>query len=222
MQVDELAAQLQHLSSAAVSDALDRLGIAGQASSIVRISGTGSVAGRAFTVRYEPVDAAGGTVGDYIDDVEPGSVIVLANSGRVDCTVWGGLLSSVAARRGIAGTVIDGACRDVQQARDLGYHLFARLNWMRTGKGRVRVQGYNVPVLFAGVRIGPGDLLLGDADGVVVVPAEHGDAVVAAAMQISEAEAAIAGLAADGSRLDEARARHNYFSLQEHELGAGR
>jgi 4-hydroxy-4-methyl-2-oxoglutarate aldolase len=220
--VEELVARLQRLSSATVSDALDRLAIDGQASSIVRLSGTGRIAGRAFTARYEPVDAEGGTVGDYIDDVEPGSVVVLANSGRVDCTVWGGLLSAVAARRGIAGTVIDGACRDVQEARDLGYHLYARANWMRTGKGRVRVEGYNVPVMIGGIRVRPGDLVLGDADGVVVVPAEHGEAVVVAATEIADAETAIAGQIAEGSRLDEARARHHYFNLQRHQQGAGR
>lgn len=220
--MDNLLAQLRGLGSAVVSDALDRLEIDGQASGISRLSGPGSIAGRAFTVDYEPVDAQGGTVGDYVDDVKPGSVVVLANAGRTDCTVWGGLLSVVASRRDIAGTVIDGACRDVQQARDLGYHLFARSNWMRTGKGRVRVKDYNVPVLVGGIRIRPGDFILGDADGVVVVPADVSESVVAAAAEIDRAEREIAAEVSRGTRLDEARARYRYFDLQGHEGGAPR
>lgn len=217
--MDDLIARLQRFGTAVTSDALDRLGIEGQTSGITRLSGAGRIAGRAFTVRYEAVGTDGGTVGDYIDDVGPGSVVVLA-AGRVDCTVWGGLLSGLAVRRGIAGTVIDGACRDIQEARDLGYHLYARMNWMRTGKGRVRAEGCNVPVSVGGVRVRPGDLLLGDADGVVVIPAEHDEAVIAAASEIAAAEAAIAGQVADGARLDEARARCNYHDLQARQRGA--
>jgi 4-hydroxy-4-methyl-2-oxoglutarate aldolase len=222
MDVKHLIAQLQGLGTAAVSDAMDRLEITGQASGIIRLSGQGTIAGQAFTVAYEAVDDDGGTVGDYIDDVEPGSVVVLANAGRVDCTVWGGLLSAVASRRGVTGTVIDGACRDVQQARDLGYHLYARSNWMRTGKGRVRVRDYNVPVEVGGIDVGPGDLIMGDADGVVAVPAHLASSVITVAAEITDAETAIAREAADGARLDEARRKHGYFRLQDSQFRASR
>ena len=71
------------------------------------------MAGRAWTLLYGPAANPPGTVGDYIDDVPPGSVIVLDNGGRDNATVWGDILTEIAKRRGIAGTVIDGVCRDV-------------------------------------------------------------------------------------------------------------
>jgi regulator of RNase E activity RraA len=67
--------------------------------------------GRAHTLLYRPAGIEPGTVGEYIDDIEPGSVLALDNGGREDATVWGDILTLVAHRRGIAGTVIDGACR---------------------------------------------------------------------------------------------------------------
>ncbi|MBO0831123.1 MAG: RraA family protein, partial [Actinobacteria bacterium] len=95
-----------------VSDALDRLGIAGQCIGIRPLDRRFRLIGRAFTVRYVPVGVSRGTVGDFVDDLEPGQVPVLDNAGRVDATVWGDLLTVTAHRMGLAGTVIDGICRD--------------------------------------------------------------------------------------------------------------
>nr|WP_221179402.1 RraA family protein [Streptomyces botrytidirepellens] len=96
--------------------------------------------GPAFTVRYAPVDeSSDGTVGDFLDDVPPGSVIVIDNDGRTDVTVWGGIMSEVAAHRGIAGTVINGVCLDVSASLARNYPLFSRGRFMRTGKDRVRL-----------------------------------------------------------------------------------
>src|SRR5690242_9254485 len=104
--------RLAGLPTATVSDALDALGLPGSLFGIGRTTGR-AITGRAFTVRYEPVDEGGGTVGDFLDEVTSGSVIVIDNAGRLDCTVWGGIMSRVAAARGIAGTVVHGVCRDV-------------------------------------------------------------------------------------------------------------
>ena len=101
------------LDTATLSDALDKLGIAGQCYRIKPRSGSFRMAGRAWTLLYGPAANPPGTVGDYIDDVPPGSVIVLDNGGRDNATVWGDILTEIAHRRGIAGTVIDGVCRDV-------------------------------------------------------------------------------------------------------------
>ncbi|MFC0527636.1 RraA family protein [Phytohabitans kaempferiae] len=208
------------LTTAAVSDALDRLGIDGQAAGIGRVAGGGTVAGRAYTVRYEPVGVDGGSVGDFIDDVRPGDVVVLANAGRLTGTIWGGLLSETAARRGVAATVVDGACRDVARARELGYSLYSRTVWMRTGKDRVRAEAIGVPVSIGGVRVRPGDIVVADDDGTLVVPAGRADAVLAAAREIETTEQAIRAEVAAGARLDEARARHRYHRLQQAVPGA--
>jgi regulator of RNase E activity RraA len=100
-----LAPEARGLSTAAISDALDALRLPGIVLGVGHIAGVKRVFGPAFTVQYIPVDVnAPGTVGDYLDDTPVGAVVVLDNAGRTDCTVWGGILSHHAARRGIAGT----------------------------------------------------------------------------------------------------------------------
>lgn len=205
---------LGRLATSGISDAMDRLGIAGQALGIAPLDPAFAVVGRAFTGLYQPVDVAGGTVGDYIDDVEPGQVVVLDNAGRTDVTVWGDILTLVASRRGIAGTVIDGVCRDSARSRELGYPVFSRGRFMRTGKDRVQMVGVNVPVTVGQVRVRPGDVVVGDGDGVVVVPAEREQEVLAAALEIEAREEQIRRQVTDGVPLLEARTRLGYHRLQ--------
>src|SRR3984885_8914845 len=112
------------LDTTSISDALDRLGIAGQCLGIKTPDHRFRMTGRAFTILYGPAATPPGTVGDYIDDVAPGSVIVLDNGGRENATVWGDILTWVAHQRGIAGTVIDGACRDTHLSLELGSPIF--------------------------------------------------------------------------------------------------
>ncbi|MGJ3701244.1 RraA family protein [Variovorax sp. AFSI2.2] len=95
---------------------------------------------------------------------------MLDNAGRLDCTVWGGILSRLAAHKRIGGTVINGVCRDTAEADEAGYPLYALGRFMRTGKDRVQVEAYEQPVSLGDVRVCNGDLLIGDDDGVVVVP----------------------------------------------------
>jgi regulator of RNase E activity RraA len=207
-------ARVRALSTSALSDALDRLGIAGQAPGIVPLDRSFRLAGRAWTLRYGPVGQDRGTVGDYIDDLGPGDVVVLDNQGRVDATVWGDLLTVTAHRRGVAGTVIDGVCRDVDRSVTLGYPIFSRGNWMRTGKDRVRVEATQVPVSIGGIRVEPGDLLLGDGDGLVAVPAARVDDVLAVAEEIERAEDAIRAAIEGGASLRDARRAVGYHDLQ--------
>ncbi|MGF1596902.1 MAG: hypothetical protein ACFCVK_08200 [Acidimicrobiales bacterium] len=126
----------------------------------------------------------------------------------------GDILTSVAARDGIAGTVIDGVCRDVGRALELGYPIFARATTMRTGKDRVAAEACQEPVQLAGVRVEPGDWLRGDADGIVVVPAVAVDEVVAAAEEIDAVEDRIRSAVDDGHPLLEARRQLGYHQLQ--------
>jgi regulator of RNase E activity RraA len=169
---------------------------------------------RAFTLLYGPAGSPPGTVGDYIDDVPPGSVVVLDNGGRDNATVWGDILTEVAHRSGIAGTVIDGICRDVALCLELGYPIYSRGHWMRTGKDRVQVENIGVPVNIGDARVRPGDLMRGDADGVIVIPREHEESVLSAAEEIAQAESGIRDLVRGGMRLDEARRMLRYHRLQ--------
>ena len=202
------------LDTATLSDALDRHGLIGQCSKIKPRSPSFRMAGRAWTLRYGPAGQPAGTVGDYIDDLVPGTVIVLDNGGREDCTVWGDILTEIASRKGIAGTLIDGINRDVSLCLELGYPVFSRDHWMRTGKDRVQVEATQVPVNIGNVRVCPGDLVRGDADGAVVIPAAFEDRVLAAAEQIQSAEDAIRESVRNGMSLREAREKHKYHALQ--------
>jgi 4-hydroxy-4-methyl-2-oxoglutarate aldolase len=206
--------RLRHLSTSGVSDALDKLGIAGQAFGITPMDRSFRIAGRARTLRYGPVGQDRGTVGDYIDDLGKDDVVVLDNQGRLDATVWGDLLTVTAHRRGVAGTVIDGVCRDIDRSLTLGYPIFARGNWMRTGKDRVQVEATAVPVSIGGIRVEPGDILLGDGDGLVVVPKSRVRDVLEAAETIEQAEASIRNAVESGRTLRDAREMVAYHDLQ--------
>ena len=212
--MDDNVERARRLDTATISDALDRFSIAGQCYRIKPRSSSFRLAGRAFTLLYGPASTPPGTVGDYIDDVPEGSVLVLDNGGRDNCTVWGDILTEIAHRRGIAGTVIDGICRDVALALELNYPLYSRDHWMRTGKDRVQVEATNVPVNIGDARVSPGDLLVGDTDGVVVIPREHEDKVLAAAEEIHATENRIREAVRGGMRLDEARKQFRYHQLQ--------
>jgi 4-hydroxy-4-methyl-2-oxoglutarate aldolase len=212
--MDAVVDEFKKLSVAAVSDAMDRLGVAGQCLGIQPLAVGNRMAGRAFTIKYIPCGIVKGTVGDYIDDVPPGDVVVLDNAGRLDCTVWGDILTAVAHRRGVAGTVVHGVCRDVSRSYELGYSIFSRAKYMRTGKDRVQVDGMHVAVSMGEVQVQPGDIMLGSDDGVVTVPKQREQEILALAQSIAVAEDKILNAALSGMRLDEARRVHKYHELQ--------
>ena len=202
------------LDTTAISDAMDRLGIAGQCLNIKPLDPRFRLTGRAFTILYGPAGTPPGTVGDYIEDVPVGGVVVLDNGGRENATVWGDILTWVANRRGVAGTVIDGACRDTALSRELGYPIYSRSYSMRTGKDRIQVEAMGGPVNIGDARVNQGDILRGDADGVVAIPQAHEDAILTNAEQIDAAEAEIRALVNEGRTLTEARKQLGYHNLQ--------
>jgi 4-hydroxy-4-methyl-2-oxoglutarate aldolase len=209
------------LDCAALSDALDRAGVAGQCYKIAPCDRKFRMAGHAYTVLYRPAGYGDeGHVGDFIDDVEPGSVIVIDNRGRDDVGTWGNILTEMAHHRKMAGTVIDGINRDVALCSELNYPIFSRGNWMRTGKGRIELVAVQVPVQIGGVTVHPGDLLRGDADGVVVIPKALQEQVLAYAEEITEKENAIRDGIRQGMRMDEARKQYQYHKLQSPEYSS--
>ncbi len=121
-----IVTRLDALSCTDLSDAMDRLKIVCQCTDIMPLDRSFNLTGKAWTLRYGPIGLDGGSVGDYIDDLEAGQVVVIDNQARLDTTVWGDLLTSTAARKQLAGTVIDGICRDVDRALELNYPIFSR------------------------------------------------------------------------------------------------
>ena len=166
-----LVALFDGLDTPGVSDALDKLGLPGQCLGIAPLGNYSQVVvGPAFTVQYVSASVPAGTVGDFIDAVLPGDVVVIDNAGRTDCTVWGDIMTQYAGSRNIAATVIDGVCRDVNKALGDGYPVFSKGRFMRTGKDRVQVQSLNQPVSIGTARVCARDIVVADANGVVIVP----------------------------------------------------
>jgi regulator of RNase E activity RraA len=206
--------KLASMDTPTISDALDKLGIHGQCAGIKPLDPTFRIAGPAFTIRYVPCGTQGGTVGDYIDDLPAGTVVALDNQGRMDATVWGDILTTVASRKELGGTIIDGVCRDAPRSIELSYPIFARGSHMRTGKDRVAVDATQCSISLGGVRVNPGDFVIGDWDGIVIVPQERAGEVLEVATKIQEAEDRIRAAVERDERLDEIRRNQGYHSLQ--------
>ena len=211
----EIVALFAGLDTPGVSDAMDKLGLSGQCLGIMPLDNYKSVVvGPAFTVQYVSASTPPGTVGDFIDDVAEGDVVVIANNGRTDCTVWGDIMTQYAGTRKIAATVIDGVCRDVSKALTDEYPLFTRGRFMRTGKDRVQVEATQVPVSIGMARVCPRDIVIADANGVVVVPRAQAREVAETARAIEQVEASIREQIGQGKTLKEARAALAYHTLQ--------
>lgn len=202
------------LSTPAISDALDKLGIKGGCEEIKPLFCGVKAVGPAVTLKYLPVSVKKESVGDYIDEIKEGMVLVLDNNGRTDCTVWGGILTIAAKARNIAGTVINGVCRDIETVSDLKYPLWSKGHFMVTGKDRVGLAGFNVPVSLGKTRVNPGDLIAADDTGVVVIPKEKMIEVLKAAEEIEDKENKIVESIKSGLSLKEARNKFHYHSLQ--------
>ncbi|KAJ5670517.1 RraA-like protein [Penicillium maclennaniae] len=185
----ELSALFADSDTPGVSDALDKLGIPGQAFNIMPLTNYKKVTvGPAYTVRYVPASNPPESVGDFIDDVAVGDVVVIDNGGRTDCTVWGDIMTQYAGLRGIAGTVIDGRMNTLAAGR-----------WMRTGKDRVQVGGVNEAIGIGKVRVQARDIVVADANGVVIVPRDRAREVAEVARKIEESEEGIRGMIAEGA-----------------------
>ena len=137
------------------------------------------LAGPAFTVRTPPGEHP--SVRRAADEAPPESVIVVGGDGALDRALWGDKMAKLALERGIAGLVVDGAVRDAEGIEELGFPVFAA--GITPTPPRHEQEGeLGVPVECGGLTVRPGDVVYGDRDGVVVVPAELHDEVLARAL----------------------------------------
>jgi 4-hydroxy-4-methyl-2-oxoglutarate aldolase len=196
----ELTERLALLSACQVSDGLGAAGLPRDGLlGVFPIEPARRIVGRAFTVYFRPAAEMASRKIEYLGAVSPGEVIVLGNHGRLDCSVWGGQRTIGAQQRGAVATVIDGAYRDVDEHRELGYPVFGRAPTV-TGSS-----GYTVPVAtgetltISGIVIRPGDYIVGDASGVVVIPQDRAEEVTAHAERITAEEQRIAAAVTAGA-----------------------
>jgi 4-hydroxy-4-methyl-2-oxoglutarate aldolase len=164
------------LYTAVVADVLDSLGRRDQVAQarLSCYSGQGLLVGPARTLLWEEIDAVDERPYELelqaVDACQPGEVLVCAAAGSTRAGLWGELLSTAASARGCAGAIVDGAVRDVAKMRELGFLCFAAGTCPRDSLHRVRVKQLDVAVQVGGVTIEPGDVVLADDDGLVVVP----------------------------------------------------
>ena len=192
MTADDLVARLAVLDTCAVSDAMDRHGLAGVAAGIRPLTSTARIAGRVVTVKLKAKSAEESTrhLGTAaIEAASPGDVIVIDHQGREDAAGWGGILSTAAKQKGVSGVIVDGACRDVDEARALDFPVFATAATPLTARGRAVEESFNEPVTIRSIAVRPGDLVLADGSGVVFVPAGQAEIVIRTAEEIAAREA---------------------------------
>ena len=209
--------RLEQLSTTNVSDALDALGYRGATYGIrPMIPEWGKIIGQAVTVK---MTAAGETKGKHhlgvlaIDQEVEGNVIVVDNGGRLDTSCWGGILANAAKLKGISGVMIDGACRDLDDCIETDFPVFARGTVVATARGRIMEESTNTMVQFGGVQVRPGDVMMGDRSGVVVIPYEHMDAVLDKAEELLKKEEAMIAELKKGVPLIEVDTKFSYEKM---------
>jgi regulator of RNase E activity RraA len=195
MNREPIIERLAKLDTCAVSDGMDRLGLKGATFGVRPMWACPKIIGRAVTMKIKPVGLEKpkqhlGTAA--IVAAQPGDVIVVDNGGRPDSSCWGGLLSLAAKTKGISGIVIDGACRDIDESRDMEFPVFARGALPMTARNRVMQESFNQEIQFAGVQVHPGDLVIADGSGVVVIPRFQEEEVVKEAEAVAATEARMA------------------------------
>ena len=199
--------RLRRLDCCAVSDALDRLGLAGVVTGVPQQSGGVRIAGAAITVKLgtgEPPAGPARHLGTTA--VEAGSsdhVIVVEQTTGIDAGSWGGLLTLGAKLRGIAGVLADGPVRDIDEARSYDFPIFTRSLTARTARGRIVEKGTNIPVTVWGVSVIPGDFVIADRSAVIFIPADTIDRVLDGAEIIVARESAMAKALAGGTPISE-------------------
>ncbi len=216
MSPEEAIARLAKLDACAVSDALDRLGLPGAVLGIGPLWPCPRIAGRCVTVKIKPAGLERSRqhlCTSAIAAAAPTDVIVVDNGGRVDVAAWGGLLSLAAQIKKVRGVIVDGACRDVDESRELGFPVYGRTAVQVTARGRIVQQSFNEEISFAGVQVHPGDLVVADGSGAVFVPRARELDVIVQAEALAQREAVMADAIRRGRSVVEVMETMGYESM---------
>jgi regulator of RNase E activity RraA len=208
--------RLESISTTKLSDALDQAGLRGAVIGIRPLFGMPKVVGRAVTIK---ITAAGMMKSkrhlgiDAIAVSSPGDVIAIDNRGDTYNNCWGEILSCAAQQKGVSGVLIDGAARDVDFCQEIGFPVFARGVVPITARGRIMQEDFNCPIRLGDVQVRPGDILVGDVNGVVVIPEEKVDEVLSAAEAILEKEEQMKADILAGMDILEVDSKYNYEQM---------
>jgi 4-hydroxy-4-methyl-2-oxoglutarate aldolase len=193
----DFVARLRKVDCCAVSDALDQLKLGGVVTGLFsQGSGSARIAGRAITVKLGVGTANAGPPRHLgttaVETGGPDDVIVIEQRSGVEAGSWGGLLSLGAKVKGIAGVVSHGPVRDIDQAIEMGFPIFASAYTSRTARGRIVELGTNVPITIGDVAVAPADYVVADRSAVIFIAAAEIERVLATAERIAAKEDAMA------------------------------
>jgi regulator of RNase E activity RraA len=214
---DPLIAGFKSTYPASVSDAVEIVtGKSGTMRHDMKLMTGSNLVGRAVTALARPATPAQSTAalatkhsGEMIDEAKPGEVGVIVMEGTLEIAAMGNLMATAAMERGMAGMVLDGAIRDLWDVRRMGLTVYARSKSPRTAVGHYATVAKNVPVECAGVTVRPGDIIVADEDGVVVVPQERAAEVLKRAQEIDAQESGMFPFIREFKSLTKAIARFN-------------
>jgi len=199
--------RLKQLDCCAVSDALDKLGLAGAVTGIAQLSTSRRIAGRILTVKLgvgEPPPGKPRHVSTTaIEAAQPGDIIVVEQHSGVNAASWGGILTLGAKLRGVAGAIADGPVRDIDESRQLDFPVFGTSVTTLTARGRIVELATGEPIAIRGIRVKPGDYAIADGSGVIFISAENIERVLATAEEIFAREAAMAQALREGKPITE-------------------
>jgi 4-hydroxy-4-methyl-2-oxoglutarate aldolase len=198
----EWVRRLSKLDSCAVSDALDSLGLAGAVTGIHRLATQQRICGPVLTVTLERATSGIGSTRHLctgaIEAARAGDIIVVQQRTGLDAAGWGGVLSTAAKAKGIAGVIVEGPARDIDESMHLAFPVFARNATARTARGRVKEFAFNETVTVGEASVNPGDLAIADGSAVVFIGYAHIEVVLKAAERIAAKEALMTRAARTG------------------------
>ncbi len=201
------AERLSHMDSCAVSDALDKLGLTGAVTGLGRVSTDQRIAGQVRTVKLDRAEGRPSTrhlCTMAIETSVPGDIIVCEQRTGLDAACWGGNLTIAAQMRGVAGAIIEGPARDIDESRQLGFPVFARAITGRTARGRILEVATGEPIQVGDVIVHPGDYVIADASSVVFIAQADIERVLEAAEAIWQREALISQALREGKPASQA------------------
>lgn len=204
--MNDFVTRLSRVDSCAVSDALDKLGLTGSVTGLHRYSSEKRIAGRILTVKLDKAEGRSNTrhlCTAAIEAASPGDIIVVEQRTGVDAACWGGNLTIGAQVRGVAGVIVEGPARDIDDSRKLDFPVFARTHTARTARGRIVEVETGGPVQVGDVIVNPGDYAIADGSGVVFVAAADVERVLEAAEAIAAREEAMAQALREGKPISQ-------------------
>lgn len=208
--------RLERLSTTNLSDALDAVGARGAVSGIRPMFDCRKLVGRAVTIK---ITAAGMVRSkqhlgvEAIASAEKGDIIVIDNHGDTTNNCWGEVLSCAAQVKGVSGVVVDGAARDIDICKEMGFPVYARAAVPITARGRITQEAFNCLIRIGDVQVRPGDVVVADVNGIVVICSEQLEQVVAKAETLMDKEERMKADLLAGMDVLEMDRKYNYEQM---------